>query len=165
MQKALAEHPELWDQNTTRTKGYGPHARVSDIWVRYNSIENLDKGDFNGEHDSVWYPAAKVLPVRPLLFGLMREVEGERLGGVLITRIPAGANVEPHIDQGWHARYYEKFALQIQAAEGQQFCFEDERLVTRTGDLFTFNNAYTHWVTNASDTDRITMICCIRRSS
>lgn len=165
MQAALAAHPELWNQHKGRT-GYGPHSQVSDIWVRYNAFENFerDPSTFNDEHESVWYPAAQVLPVRTLVFDVMRQVEGERLGGILITRIPPGGQVEPHVDHGWHARYYEKFAIQVMAAPEQRFCFEGESLITKPGDLFWFENSYSHWVTNDSPVERITMICCIRRS-
>ena len=66
-------------------------------------------------------------------------------------------------DHGWHAKYYEKFALQIEASPGQEFCFEDARLETKPGDLFWFDNSYTHWVTNPTKYDRVTMIICIKR--
>jgi hypothetical protein len=163
---AVNKHPELWDQNTLRTKGYGPHAKVSDIWVRYNALENLKSDDrqaFNSPHESVWYPAASVLPVKPLVMQLMALVGGTRLGGVLITKIPAHEQCLPHVDRGWHAEYYEKFAIQLAANSRQAFHFEGESLVTQPGDLFTFDNSYTHWVTNDSDEDRMTLICCIRR--
>ena len=69
----------------------------------------------------------------------------------------------PHIDQGWHAGFYEKFALQIKGNEQQSFHVEDEMLRTQDGDLFAFDNAKTHWVLNPSAEDRITMIVCLRR--
>lgn len=163
----ILRHHELWNQHRARTNAYGtPHGDISDIWVRYNAFENFD-GDlakFNEPHESVWYPAFEALPsIRPIVFDLMRAVEGERLGGVLITKIPAGSKVEPHIDHGWHARYYEKFAVQIMSAPEQAFCFDGEAHVQRPGDIYTFDNAVTHWVTNDSSIERITMICCIRR--
>ncbi|MCY1247967.1 hypothetical protein D9M72_613450 [compost metagenome] len=92
----------------------------------------------------------------------MAAVQGERLGGVLITRIRPGQVCKPHTDPGWHARYYQKFAVQIAAAPGQSFNFEGHELVTKPGDIFWFDNSHTHWVTNESDTDRITMIVCIK---
>lgn len=160
------KNADLWNAHRTRTRQYA-HSRVDDIWVRYNAWENFDpeKGlaEFNKEHDSVWYPAWKRLPaLRPIIFEVMRFVDGERLGGVLITRIPPGSQVHPHRDLGWHAGYYDKFAVQVAAHEKQAFHFEGEELVTEPGDLFTFDNSKTHWVTNDSDIDRITLIICIR---
>jgi len=162
----LAAHPELWNQHRIRTKVY-EHSQVADIWVRYNDWKNYDPArglaSFNQEHDASWYPAADVIPeLRTMALDVMRQVEGVRLGGVLITRIPPGGKVQPHIDRGWHAEYYDKFAVQIQAAPGQAFHFEGEQLASKTGDIYTFDNSRTHWVTNDSEIERITMIVCVR---
>jgi hypothetical protein len=92
----------------------------------------------------------------------MTMVDGERLGGVLLTRIKAGKSCYPHADPGWHARHYRKFAVQIQSAPGQFFCFEGERLEPMPGDVYEFDNSHTHWVTNDTEHDRITLIVCIK---
>lgn len=162
----LLAHPQLWNQHRPRTSSY-VHSRVDDIWLRYNAWANYDErlglSHFNREHEAVWYPADDFLPsARQIALDVMRMVEGVRLGGVLITRIPPGGEVQPHIDRGWHAEYYDKFAVQIQAHERQAFHFEDRSLVSEAGDIFTFDNGLKHWVTNESDVHRITMIVCIR---
>lgn len=158
---ALAD-PGLWDRIRFRKEAY-EHSQMSDIWVRYNDIKNLGE-HFNDEHESVWYPIYhEIQEFRPLVFDVMGLVFGERLGGVLVTKIPPGQEVRPHVDFGWHARYYEKFALQLQGHEAQSFNFEGEKLVPKTGDLYTFNNSFQHWVVNDSPIDRITMIICIKR--
>lgn len=169
----LAAHPELWNANRLRTTLYGgPHNDVSDIWVRYRCLDELDASrdpqaiaDFVGQpHESVWYPAIDVLPtLRQLIFEVARYFDVERLGGVLITRIPAGSEVSPHVDHGWHARYYEKIALQIKSAPGQAFCFEDGEFECEPGTLYAFDNSHSHWVTNKSQQERITCIICVRR--
>lgn len=159
---ALQENPQLWDQNTGRTEpADSPHHGLSDIWARYAA----PGVDGRQPHDAVWYPCADLLPVRELVMPLLAAVQGTRLGGVLLTRIPAGAECRPHQDDGWHARYYEKFAIQVQSAPGQAFCFEGESLVTRPGDVFWFDNAFTHWVPNPTAHDRITLIACIKRGT
>ncbi|HUD33794.1 MAG TPA: aspartyl/asparaginyl beta-hydroxylase domain-containing protein [Variovorax sp.] len=160
MRAALAAHPELWDQRTERTAPEGsPHHGLSDIWARFADPKTMQA---DGSHDSIWYPPANVLPVRDIVFPLMAAVRGERLGGVLITRIKPGQICKPHTDPGWHARYYDKFAVQIEAAPEQAFQFEGVSLVTEPGDVFWFDNSRTHWVTNDSQSDRITMIVCIK---
>lgn len=159
---ALQSQPELWDTHKTRTEDpSSPHHGLSDIWARYAA----EGEDPTGPHESVWYPCADLIPVRQLVYPLMSEVGGTRLGGVLITKIPAGKGCKPHTDPGWHARYYEKFAIQIQSAPGQTFCFGDEWLVTRPGDVFWFDNSFTHWVTNPTPYDRITLIACIQKGN
>ena len=160
-------NPQLWDANTFRRTEGSPHLELADIIVRYNDWSNFngDRISFNEEHDSVWWEAAKSLPsLRPLVFDLLRRVCGERLGMVLITKIPPGKSCKPHRDAGWHARYYDKYAIQVKGNEQQAFCFETCQLITKPGDVFSFDNSYTHWVTNDSAEDRITLIVSIKTS-
>lgn len=158
---ALQQHPELWNQHTARTAPEdSPHHEVDDVWCRYAEMHN---GSAPEIHDSVWYPGIlEKLPVRPMVMDLMKFVQGERLGGVLITRIKAGCRVQPHMDPGWHARYYEKYAVQLQSAPGQFFSFEDQRLEAQPGDVYWFDNQFTHWVENDTPYDRITAIVAIK---
>lgn len=160
---ALQEHPELWNQNRARTEDpRSPHYGLDDIWARYGAPEHAKTGE---PHDSKWWPAADLLGIKPICLDVMRHAEGVELGGVLITRIAPGKEVKPHTDPGWHARRYQKYGVQITSAPGQRFCFEDESLETRPGDVFFFDNAYTHWVTNPTNYERITMIVCIRQET
>lgn len=158
---AILQHPELWNKHTARTKDKSsPHYGLDDIWPRFGEPEYAEN---NQAHDAKWYPSADILGIKPFVFDLFRAVEGVELGGVLITRIPAGKACKPHKDTGWHARRYEKFAIQIASAPNQKFCFDDIELETKPGDVFWFDNQYTHWVNNPTPYDRITMVVCIRR--
>lgn len=166
----LEAAPELWDENVFRTEGQGPygaspHGRISDIIVRFNDWANWtgDRAAFNDEHESVWWGPYDKLPyIQPLVFDLMRTFYAERLGMVLLTRIPPHCHVGKHVDTGWHANHYLKFGVQIKAAPGQFFCYENYRLETHVGDLFAFDNSKPHWVENPTDEERITLIVCLR---
>jgi len=92
----------------------------------------------------------------------MHCVGAERLGGVLITKVPAHDSVKPHHDEGWHATYYDKYAVQLASAPGQAFCFEGESFSAEPGQTYSFDNSHTHWVENDSDFDRMTLIVCLR---
>lgn len=167
LQVALKRQPQLFGAHGYRRYSEGsPHTQMSDIWVRYNDVRKYPDGDlskFNDEHDGVWYPAYYALPqVRPLVFSIMALVEGERLGAVLITKIPPGGGIAPHIDGGWHAEYYEKYYVPIQNEPGATFNFEDGVIAPDLGDVYWFNNSVPHWVENNSSADRIAMIVCIR---
>jgi hypothetical protein len=164
----LAAQPQLWNQNVFRTGGEytgNPHQRIDDIIVRFNDWKNWngDRAAFNEEHESVWWGPYLCLPaIKPLVFDLMRWMYAERLGMVLITRIPPRTNVERHVDRGWHARHYLKFAVQLKSAPGQKFCYDSMELETKPGDLYAFNNSIPHWVENPTDEERITLIMCLR---
>lgn len=160
---ALQQNPHFWNEHTARTKSPdSPHHGLDDIWARYGDPERAVD---DRPHDAHWYPSADVLGVRKICHDIMRFVEGVELGGVLITRIAPGHMVRPHTDPGWHARRYEKFGVQITSAPGQKFCFDDEELETKPGDVFWFDNSHTHWVTNDTPYERVTMIICIRKES
>lgn len=160
---ALLSNPDLWNQHTSRTESPdSPHHGLDDIWARYGDPARAQDG---APHESFWYPAADILGIKPLCLDIMRAVDGVELGGVLITRIPPGAMCKPHDDQGWHARRYEKFGVQITSAPGQAFHFDGESLETKPGDLFWFDNSHTHWVTNDTPYERVTMIVCIRKEA
>ena len=161
---AIQRNPELWNQYNLRTENVNsPHNGLDDIWVRYNSQDNYENNaSFNDEHNSVWYDSELVKPVKDIVFPLMSFVKGERLGGVLITRIPPGKECRPHIDGGWHASFYSKYAVQLQGNLQQAFCFDGESFSALPGDVYRFDNSKLHWVTNDSDQDRITMIVCIK---
>lgn len=150
-----------------RTFPNSPHAQMTDLWVRYNDvtpyIEAGSLDGFDNEHDSVWYPIADKLPsLKKVIFNLMREVEGERIGGILITKLNPGGKILPHTDKGWHAQYYDKFFVPIQIKEGAVFGFTDGDIHAKEGDAWWFDNSKPHWVNNDTDIDRIAMIVCIR---
>lgn len=168
LKRELDLHPEVWNEIPLRTRHYShsPHREVDDIWLRYNPLANFD-GDwnkFNGPHKAEWYPVTSKIPAAVYLcFDLIRQMKIEQMGAVLITRVPPGKQVYPHVDGGWHARYYEKFIIQIASAPGQSFNFEGESLDARPGECYWFDNAYPHWVLNPTNEERISLIVCVRR--
>jgi len=170
LKEQLDINTNLFDRyNMRRTMPGSPHSEMEDIWIRYNDIQPfLEKGSFEGfadEHDSIWYPAYLDLPaVRQIIFDIMAAVDGERLGGVLITKLPPGGKIAAHTDSGWHAAYYQKFYVPIKNAPGATFNFEDGVIDPTEGDVYFFDNSQLHWVENNSDQDRIAMIVCIRRT-
>lgn len=168
---ALNLRPDLWNHHNERKEFEGTaHACTSDIWVRYNLFKNLgdDYKKFSSEpHESAWYPAYRELPMlRPIIFGLMAKMEAVRLGGVLITKIPPGGRVLPHTDRGWHPEYYQtKVYVPILSNPHCINRVEDELVVMSPGDAWYFDNTVEHEVVNNGDTERITLIICMRVES
>lgn len=155
---------ELWDQHTLRTTYDGtPFGGTSDIWLRFGD----DPKTWGGPHFPVFYPSWDRLPaLQTVVFDCMAKHRACLLGGVLLTRIPAGCEVLPHCDKGsWHADFYTTKVYAI--IESNEDCinrFEDESVVMRPGEMWLFNNLVTHSVENHGKTDRIAMIICMRQS-
>jgi quercetin dioxygenase-like cupin family protein len=155
---------DLWDEHPQRRIfPNSPHSEMTDIWARFGDVSSGDYSILGKEHDSIWYPSAELIPcVKRVCLDIMSEVDGERLGGVLITKLPSGGNIKPHVDSGWHAEYYEKFYVAIRNPEGCEFGFESGTIRAEDGECYWFRNNVTHWVTNPSKEDRIAMIVCIK---
>ena len=178
LQIALKRQPKLFGAIDLRRTNYlqknanefdeSPHVGMKDIWIRYNDITEYINGckplsTLNDEHNPIWYPAYYMLPqIRPLIFDLMRLVEGEQLGGIFITKLSPGERIEKHIDTGWHASYYDKYYIPIQNAKGSTFNFESGIISPIEGDVYWFDNSTPHWVENNSTEDRISLIITIR---
>lgn len=166
--KEIALNSHLFGEFSARTDSpESPHSEIKDIWLRYGDIsEMIESGDYSkiaDEHDSIWLqdlPEAK-----NICFKVMSMVNGERLGGVLITRLPPGGKIAPHVDGGWHAAYYRKYYVPIKNAAGSVFGFIDGVIDPDIGDVWEFDNSVLHWVNNDSDSERIAMIICIRGDS
>jgi hypothetical protein len=157
---ALSRHPELWDQNTLRTQHPGTaHCEVNDIWVWFNEPSTWAVDDC----ETIPYPAWAALPqVRPIVFGIMRAVEGVRLGRVLITRLAPGKRIYPHADGGAPAEYFSRYQVALQSLPGALFRCEDETVNFRTGEAWWFDNQREHEVINNSADDRLVLIVDVR---
>lgn len=161
---AIMRDRALWNQNTLRTQHENTaHAEVDDIWLRFNDIEDPEK--VFDDTECVNYPAWWSLPqARGLIFDLMRRVEGERLGRVLVTRLRPGCKITPHVDGGAPATYYERFHIVLSSAPGCLFRAGDETVHMQAGSVWWFDNTQEHEVINNGIDDRIHLIVDIRTS-
>lgn len=169
LMEELEAHPELWNEYDYRSSTPGtPHGAVSDIWLRYNDINAYaanDRESMMHEHDSVWYEAIDKLPgFKALTNILMSQLQGERLGGVLIGKLPPGEMIAPHIDYLWHSEYYTKYHLVLQGEDSIIFSGYD-KIRTKPGDLFRLDSSQTHGVINLGKDDRISVCVCIRHDN
>lgn len=158
----LSLHPELWNQHADRTRGDSPHREVDDVWVRFRPYGDLTTPESFGEpFVPAFYPAWTALPhLRPIVFGLMARCEAVQLGGVLITRVPAGCQVSPHDDRGrWHPEFFTTkiYVPLVTNPECFNTCAED-RVVMMQGEAWVFDNLKLHSTVNNGDSDRVTLI-------
>lgn len=164
---AIARQPELWNANKIRTSYAGSsHNQASDILLRFNDLEKYKEGDYSNildDLDYIDYPALSKLPqARPLIFDLMRFVEGNRLGKIVITKLLPGNKISPHIDEGLSAEYYDRYHITLTNSIGSLFRAGDEFVNMKPGDIYLFNNKIEHEVINDSSEDRISLIIDIR---
>lgn len=122
--------------------------------------EHLVSFDQHENHDQ---PIFKNLPeARPLIFGLMAAVAGERLGRVMINKLKPGGLIYPHADTPVHAEYWDRFHIVLKSQPGSNFRCGDETVNMQAGEIWWFNNRLEHEVNNNSSDDRIHMIVDVR---
>lgn len=164
--RQVLDAPDLWGKNPERT-GFeaSPHRETLDIWLRFRRPEELHEiADYDRPHWSVWWPAMERLPLlKPLIMAVAWRMQATHLGGCLMTKIPAGCQVYPHKDLGWHATMMNaKVYIILQANERCiNRCGDDEARMA-AGSVWRFDNAQDHSVVNGGDTDRIAVIATMR---
>lgn len=162
----LAAQPEIWGRNRERLDVAGsPHAQTKDIWLRFRPQHELTSPEKYGEpHFAAFWPAWHALPgLHPIVFDIMARVGAVYLGGILMTRIPAGGAVLPHIDHGWHPEFNNTKAYVIlKANPGCVNWCETEMVVMQPGEAWLFNNQVRHSVENHGPDERIAMVITMR---
>lgn len=159
---ALQRQPDLWDQHTLRTTHPGTaHSEVSDVLVWFNDLTNPEA--VANDREVIPFPAWARLPqLRPIVFNLMRAVEGVQLGRVIVTRLPPGKTIAAHVDGGAPAEWYERYQIALQSLPGVLFSAGNETVHMKTGDCWHFDNQQLHSVVNNSADDRLALIVDIR---
>lgn len=162
----IESQPELWDRDPERMTATGsPHVQSSDMWLRFRPRRELTSRQRFGEpHFAEFWPAWHALPgLHPVVFDIMARVGAVYLGGILATRIPAGCEILPHVDTGWHPTFNSTKAYVILKANDRcvNHCLE-ERVVMKPGEAWLFNNLVTHSVENHGDDERIAIVITMR---
>ena len=136
---AIKRRPDLWKEDTfLRDYPQGPFGEIESIMLRFpekrvfeqeSELEKYKRGESQfDQHESVNYPAFSILhEARPLVFGLMSLVQGERLGRVMINKIAPGGRIYPHEDTPEHTDYYTRFHIILQSAAGCYITSGDEQ--------------------------------------
>jgi hypothetical protein len=161
--RELATQPELWNANPLRTQHPGTaHADASDIWLWFNEIPTDSSAVIN-DIQTIPYLAWTQLPsLRRIVLDLMHRVNGVQLGRCIITKLPPGGQITPHVDQGAPAEFYVRYQIALQSLPGALFHCEDETVNFRGGEVWWINNRVEHSVVNNSADDRIVCIVDIR---
>jgi aspartyl/asparaginyl beta-hydroxylase (cupin superfamily) len=81
---------------------------------------------------------------------------------VLISRLPPGASIPEHIDQGAPATYYKRYHLALKAEPGALNISGGETVAYKMGEFYWFDNSVLHAVINNSADDRITLVMDVK---
>jgi len=157
--RAVHAKPDLWDEHDLRTTHpLSPHLEAHDIWCFFNAIPE-DPKEIVDDTKVIAYRGWSELPqLRPIIFDLMRRVEGTELGRVLITKLEPGKKIPLHADEGAPVTHYSRYQIALQSLPGAIFEIEDEKVNFRTGDVWKIDNSARHSVVNNSADDRIVVI-------
>lgn len=158
----IKNHPEAWNQHTFRTtfnKGY-PFKECDDIILQYNDLSQPEIDWL----ETVPFPMMYLMPAaRRAAHALMGAVSGDRLGRVIIARLPPGGHIDAHPDSPHMCSYYNRYHICLEDNDKTEFRCGDEYFRPNVGDIFWFNNALEHEVWNNGTTDRLTLIIDIRK--
>jgi hypothetical protein len=161
----ILRQPALWQADTyLRDYPQGPFGEVDTIFLRFPpaSVTEMERSA-RDQHECVWMDGWLHLPAaRPIVFGLMAQVQGERLGRVMVNRIKAGGHIFPHADTPVHAEYWDRYHAVLKSGPGCNFRCGEEVVNMETGAVYWFQNALEHEVLNNSDDDRIHLIMDVR---
>ncbi len=116
--------------------------RQSDLW---SDDQIWLRGGFP---EPVWLPSIARLSVKALLFDLMRSVEGEALGGVVLLRLPPGS-AKAQEPEPW---YWTQYHMGLYVGKGLVLECGPERVMLGQGEVW-YNDSgnVTKLVNNTSD--------------
>lgn len=171
----LYRKPELWKADDfLRKYPQGPFGETDTIYLRFqdkvvvkddSELELYKQNKLAGHdlHECPWRTEVNELPeARAHIMALLTSLGSTRLGRCMINRIKPGGRVFPHADSPWHANYWDRYHLVLQSEPGNVFRCGDEQVWMRQGDVWWFQNAVEHEVTNNSADDRIHLIVDLR---
>ena len=172
---ALYRKPQLWKTDDFLRKfPQGPFGETDTVYLRFQDHVKVDTDEElalyqqnklagHDLHECPWRPEINELPeARSHIMALMQSLGATRLGRCMINRIVPGGRIFPHADSKWHAEYWDRYHLVIQSEPGNVFRCGDEQVWMRPGELYWFQNALEHEVTNNSAEDRIHLVMDLR---
>lgn len=150
----------LWNRYSIRTTYPGSaHTDASDIWLRFNDLSLYTPDQYYKMFDDLECVDYFHIPeANKLISDLMEKVNGTKLGRVIITKLPSGGRITPHIDEGAYANYYDRYHIIINNKPGSIFRCGDETITMENGDIYWFDTSKEHEVINDSNEDRLTLI-------
>lgn len=159
LMQLIDANPDWWQQITIRQQFLGSaHHATQSIHLRGPTSFTFD--DVFLDTASLDYPllARCIDALMPVLRPLLRAIQWRELGRVLIVRLPAGAQLDEHVDEGRYAKHFARFHVPLRTNEQSALVVEDSHLLMPAGEAWWFNHRRSHWAYNAGETDRVHLI-------
>jgi hypothetical protein len=152
----LTDNPNLWNQLDYRKRGdESAHHQVNDIIVRFDDPTNYTAGIhcIDYKYYNMLCPA-----LDDLIKLAVDRAQGTKVGRSVITKIPPGKTVTPHIDTEASVNIYKRYHICLYGSAGNMFTSGNETVEMHTGEFWWFENKKVHSCINQGVEDRIHLI-------
>ena len=159
---------ELYDQgmwnwlNLRRGFAHSCHKEIEDVVMRFAPLDRPQNFEsiMNGLDTVSYIPWFSHLHCQQLLRDAFPE--DTVIGRVVASKVPPGAQVYAHKDEGAYARSHHRFHIVLSSESGNEFHCGGEIVEMEPGELWLFNHQETHSVINKSKSDRVHLIVDVR---
>ena len=157
--KLLDAKPEFWKEIEIRQQFTGsPHKDTESIYVR--GPLKMSQYYVLWDTGSYDYPCMKYLEpaLVPLMRPILKKLQVEDMGRVLIVNLKPSGHVTKHNDQGTYADHYQRFHLVLKT---NQWCSQtcgNQKQKFEVGEVWWFNHKKIHTADNVGTTDRVHII-------
>lgn len=144
-----------WDEHTIR-QNLGVHKNTETLEViwDFDSLQTNKIGKIHSNYYKLDMESflEKMKPIYESNYG-----EGYFIR-VLIVKLKANTNIEPHVDNGYSLMTSKRTHIPIITNSKVTFTVDGETKYLKEGEIWEINNSKVHSVDNNSDTDRIHLI-------
>lgn len=88
----------------------------------------------------------------------LEKLHAGKVGKCLFVKLPAGADVEPHVDKMDYLGVVRRHHVAIQTNDNVLFFIDEESKNMKVGECWEINNNKQHAVQNLGDSDRIHLL-------
>jgi len=150
--------PSAWDHLTGRQDKIKVQSQVLAIPLRGLRKSKIAGRARRDVHESRNTTMSRNFPfTMQFLQGLAEELDAE-LGRAKLANLPPGKKVLPHIDRGEYYKIRDRFHVVLKSKDGNYLAAGDEKVHSREGDLWWFDNKISHEAVNESSEERIHLI-------
>jgi hypothetical protein len=155
----LEANPPWWRDITMRQEHLGSaHYATQCIYLRGPLGFTIE--EYFQDISAIDYPLLEpLLPaLMPVVRPLLTCINWRELGRILIVRLPAGAELDQHVDQGDYARHYARFHIPLVTNADCALVVAGDAQHMAVGEAWWFNHHKPHYARNHGATDRVHLI-------